>query len=208
MISFISNWAQGIIIAVIIATIIEMILPEGSSKKYIKVVIGIYILFVIVTPVINQFSKETINVSSIIDYEFEGETKQVSSSSLEKSNSLNIKNMYEMNLKSDIKNKIQGKGFIVDEVKVEILDDDEYTINKIDVEISGEKQEEETKENQNKKNIVTIVDNIEKVTIDLSKQNSNEKEDKKYTISTKDANNLKEYLSSTYSVNTKNIDIH
>ena len=208
MISFISTWAQGIIVAVIIATIIEMILPEGSSKKYIKVVIGIYIVFVIVTPVINQFSKQTIDVSSIIDYEFEGETKQVSSSSLEKSNSLNIKNMYEMNLKSDIKNKIQGKGFIVDEVKVEILDDDEYTINKIDVEISGEKQEEETKENQNKKNIVTIVDNIEKVTIDLSKQNSNEKEDKKYTISTKDANNLKEYLSSTYSVNTKNIDIH
>lgn len=208
MISFISTWAQGIIVAVIIATIIEMILPEGSSKKYIKVVIGIYIVFVIVTPVINQFSKQTIDVSSIIDYEFEGETKQVSSSSLEKSNSLNIKNMYEMNLKSDIKNKIQGKGFIVDEVKVEILDDDEYTINKIDVEISGEKQEEETKENQNKKNVVTIVDNIEKVTIDLSKQNSNEKEDKKYTISTKDANNLKEYLSSTYSVNTKNIDIH
>ena len=208
MISFISNWAQGIIIAVIIATIIEMILPEVSSKKYIKVVIGIYILFVIVTPVINQFSKETINVSSIIDYEFEGETKQVSSSSLEESNSLNIKNIYEMNLKSDIKNKIQGKGFIVDDVKVEILDDDEYTINKIDVVISGEKQDEETKEGQSKKNVVTIVDNIEKVTIDLSKQNSNEKEEKKYTISTKDSNNLKNYLSSTYNVNTNNINIH
>lgn len=208
MISFISSWAQGIIVAVIIATIIEMILPEGSSKKYIKVVIGIYILFVIVTPVINQFSKETINVSSIIDYEFEGETKQVSSSSLEESNSLNIKNIYEMNLKSDIKNKIQGKGFIVDDVKVEILDDDEYTINKIDVVISGEKQDEETKEGQSKKNVVTIVDNIEKVTIDLSKQNSNEKEEKKYTISTKDSNNLKNYLSSTYNVNTNNINIH
>ena len=208
MISFISTWAQGIIIAVIIATIIEMILPEGSSKKYIKVIIGIYILFVIVTPIINQFSKQTIDVSSVIDYEFEGESKQFSSSSLEESNSLNIKNMYEMNLKSDIKNKIQSKGFIVDDVKVEILDDDEYTINKIDIAISGEKEEEETKENTNKKNIVTIVDNIEKVKIDLSKQNSNEKEENKYTISTKDANNLKDYLSSTYNVNTNNINIH
>ena len=32
MVAFISNWAQGIIVAVIIASIIEMILPEGSSK--------------------------------------------------------------------------------------------------------------------------------------------------------------------------------
>jgi len=208
MISFISTWAQGIIVVVIIATIIEMILPEGSSKKYIKVVIGIYILFVIVTPIINKFSKQSIDVSSVIDYEFEGETKQVSSSNLEERNNLNIKSMYEMNLKSDIKNKIQGKGFVVDNVKVEILDNDEYTINKIDVAISGEKQEEEKKENQRKKNVVTIVDNIEKITIDLSKQNRNEKEEKKYTISTKNANNLKDYLSSIYSVDTKNIEIH
>jgi len=208
MISFISTWAQGIIVVVIIATIIEMILPEGSSKKYIKVVIGIYILFVIVTPIINKFSKQSIDVSSVIDYEFEGETKQVSSSNFEERNNLNIKSMYEMNLKSDIKNKIQGKGFVVDNVKVEILDNDEYTINKIDVAISGEKQEEEKKENQRKKNVVTIVDNIEKITIDLSKQNRNEKEEKKYTISTKNANNLKDYLSSIYSVDTKNIEIH
>lgn len=49
MIDFLSNWAQGIIVAVIIATIIEMILPNGSSKKYVKVVVGIYILFTIIS---------------------------------------------------------------------------------------------------------------------------------------------------------------
>ena len=42
---WISDWVQGIIVAVIIVTIIEMILPNGNSKKYIKVVIGIYIIF-------------------------------------------------------------------------------------------------------------------------------------------------------------------
>ena len=36
---WISDWAGGIIIAVIIGTVIEMILPEGNSKKYIKMVI-------------------------------------------------------------------------------------------------------------------------------------------------------------------------
>ena len=43
--NWISNWIQGIIIAVIIGTIIEMLLPEGNCKKYVKVVIGVYILF-------------------------------------------------------------------------------------------------------------------------------------------------------------------
>ncbi len=33
MIEFLSSWAQGIIVAVIIATLIEMILPNSSSKK-------------------------------------------------------------------------------------------------------------------------------------------------------------------------------
>ena len=41
MINNISSWAEQVIIAMIIATIIEMILPKGNSKKYIKMVIGI-----------------------------------------------------------------------------------------------------------------------------------------------------------------------
>lgn len=46
MISWISSWAQGIVVSVIIGTIIEMILPEGSSKKYIKIVIrSVYFIY-------------------------------------------------------------------------------------------------------------------------------------------------------------------
>ena len=37
-------WAENIIIVVIISIIIEMILPEGNSKKYVKVVSGLYLL--------------------------------------------------------------------------------------------------------------------------------------------------------------------
>ena len=67
MIEWISNWAGGIVVAVIIGTVIEMILPSGNSKKYIKVVIGIYVLFTIVSPVITKFTGETIEVSDILD---------------------------------------------------------------------------------------------------------------------------------------------
>ena len=37
MVKFLSNWGQGIIVAVIIGTIIEMLIPaEGGIKKYVK----------------------------------------------------------------------------------------------------------------------------------------------------------------------------
>ena len=57
MISSISSWAEQIIITVIIATILEMILPKGNSKKYIKTVIGIYILYTIISPIITYISR-------------------------------------------------------------------------------------------------------------------------------------------------------
>ena len=152
MISFISSWTQGIIVSVIIASIIEMILPDGNSKKYVKVVIGVFILFSIVSPVINKFTKKEINISSIVDVEKYSDAKQVSSTNLEVNTSLNIKQMYETNLKVDIKSKIESKGFKVKDITINISDD-EYKIEKIDIGIMGEINEEsEVKNNKKSKN--------------------------------------------------------
>ncbi len=60
MISNISSWAEQIVIAVIIAIILEMVLPKGNSKKYIKTVIGIYILYIIILPVITLATRRRI----------------------------------------------------------------------------------------------------------------------------------------------------
>lgn len=206
MISWISSWAQGIIISVIIASIIEMILPDGSCKKYIKIVIGVFILFNIVTPVIDKFSNNSVNIASIIDFDKYSDSKEVVSTNLEESNNFNIKQMYETNLKIDIKSKIKSKGFEVQDVVLKTSDDEEYRIESIDISISGETINEEDEEKSSKSNVIGIVDSIEKVSIELS--NKTTKQEKKYQISNKDANNLKEYLSNTYDIKTKNIFIH
>jgi hypothetical protein len=67
MIQFLSSWAEQIVLAVIIATIIELILPQNKNKKYIQMVIGIYILFNIISPIIKN--KDTILTSG--DYDLE-----------------------------------------------------------------------------------------------------------------------------------------
>ena len=97
MVEWISNWAESIIVAVIIATIIEMILPEGNSKKYIKVVIGVYVLFTIITPVINKFTGEDVQVSDILDldtYIEEAEASVKMQNTIQDNNQSSIMGMY------------------------------------------------------------------------------------------------------------------
>ena len=71
MINFMSSWAEQIVLAVIVATIIELILPKSKNKKYIQMVIGIYILFNIISPIIDN--KE---VFSLEQYDIENYTNQ------------------------------------------------------------------------------------------------------------------------------------
>ena len=69
----ISAWAQGIIIAVIVGSIIQMLLPENKNKKYIKVVIGIYILFSILSPIVGKnLSLDDYNFDNYLLIDFVG----------------------------------------------------------------------------------------------------------------------------------------
>lgn len=202
MIDFISSWTQGIIIAVVIATIIEMLIPEGSSKKYIKVVIGVYILFNIVVPAINKISNNSLDLSDLIDieaYSKELEKGNEISQNLNKDNTNNIKELYENNLKKDIKSKVEDKGYKVNSVDIQIENNDEYTIKKINLKISKEiEQDNEIESN---------IKEVEEINIQVTKQEI-EDEDKEETIPQKEKKELKQYLSTTYSVNTENININ
>ena len=60
MIEFCREWCEGIIIAVIISIIIEAILPDGNNKKYVKVVVGIYIIFTILNPILGKLDIDNI----------------------------------------------------------------------------------------------------------------------------------------------------
>ena len=74
----ISVWARSIVISVILAIMIEMILPENNSKKYIKIIVGIFIVYSIISPIFEFFS--SISVDRLID---KGEAAiEVSSSSM------------------------------------------------------------------------------------------------------------------------------
>lgn len=198
MIDWISTWAQSIIIAVIIATIIEMILPSGSSKKYIKVVTGVYILFTIISPVITKFTGKTLAVSDILEldsYVNEIKQKEVSQNLLAENNSSSIKDIYIANLKSDIKNKLKQKGYSANNIVLTVGDDENYTLNKIEIDI--EKIKEDKQE-------VNEIEAVNKINITIS-NTVVEKNNNKSSISDKEKEKIKQYLSSVYEIDEKDI---
>ena len=194
--NWISGWIQGIIIAVIIGTIIEMLLPDGNCKKYVKVVIGVYILFSIVSPVITKFTGNEFRVSDIYDINTYIEVSAKSSQeNIENSQQNQIKQVYITNLKNDMKQKIQEKGYSVKSLTLEISNDEQYTLKKIFAQVSKRKNEENNEVKGANEINITISNTTENIEGDIS-------------ISTKEQNDLKAYLSGIYNLEEKNININ
>ena len=194
MIEFLS-WAQGIIVAVIIATLIEMILPNSSSKKYVKVVIGMYILFTIVSPIIKKLGGKDINLNTINIEKYEqqiSKSDNTISRKFEDNNTRSIKDIYVSNLKADISAKLKEKGYEIDTSDIQIKDDENYTIEKITLKLIKMEQK------QGKNNEIVI--NTVEIGNTISQKDSK-------TLSDDDKQEVKDYISETYDIDKKNINI-
>ena len=227
MIEWITNWAQGIIIAVIIATIIEMILPNGSCKKYIKVVIGVYILFSIISPVISKITGKGFNISEELNLEefyTEVDSKAIYNS-LDKNNSNNIMDIYVSNLKSDIISKLKNKGYETIECEVKIKNEETYEIEALNLNLKKIKSNNADTEEENNNEDVEKVNGVNDVNIEINGSNNkdnnieddNDKNNSKNNTNNKDYNSdltvyeknkVKEYLETTYEINKKSININ
>lgn len=195
MIEFLSSWAQGIIVAVIIATLIEMILPNSSSKKYVKVVIGMYILFTIVSPIIKKLGGKDINLNTINIEKYEqqiSKSDNTISRKFEDNNTRSIKDIYVSNLKADISAKLKEKGYEIDTSDIQIKDDENYTIEKITLKLIKMEQK------QGKNNEILI--NTVEIGNTISQKDSK-------TLSDDDKQEVKDYISETYDIDKKNINI-
>lgn len=217
---WVSSWIQGIIIAVIISTIIEMILPEGTSKKYIKVVIGIYILFSIISPAISKITGNNFKISDVFDLDEYIETSKNSGTlqnKLTNQNENQIKEIYISSIKNDIKEKVENKGYNVKSIKVDVENDEQYTIKNINLQIEKEKNNDTEDKNTNQ-----VVEAVNKIKIQVEENhnitqntqnnsqvtNTTSSTNKKSIISSQIKKELKQYLSGVYEIDIKNIFIN
>ena len=201
MIKFINSWAQGIILAVIIATIIEIIIPEGKNKKYVKTVIGLYILFTIIYPLITKISNNKLNFDSIIAKT----SKEVSMYDSKVANSIEtntyIENTYKNNLKEKIKGKIEEKGYTVLDFNIYIETQNEETygqINSIVLKLQKANKEQNT---------IKEVNKIEEINVNI-KNNKTENLKKEKELTDSEIKTIKEYLNNMYSIEEERIHIN
>lgn len=141
MINFLSNWIEQIAVAVIIASIFEMILPKGNLSKYIKMVLGIYIVFNIISPFVNKSS-----LYSFGEFDLDKYVNNTSSNSNinQESMDLRLKNLYIEQIEENIKSKVNELGYTAERCKVDAnLDSNSSNagIKRIDL-ILSEKQNE------------------------------------------------------------------
>lgn len=206
LIEWISSWAEQIVVAVIIASIIEMLLPNGNNKKYIKAIIGVYILFTIISPVIGKFVNLDLKDIDYEKYFKEIETQETISQSLTTNNEKAMGEIYISNLKADMKNKLEEKGYKVENInlKVELEDEKNYgKVNEIALVVSKLKEADNT----NKENNTIAINKIENVKIGNKVENIKEVKTSK-EIGNSEKSEIKDYLANVYDVKKKNIRIN
>lgn len=55
---FIKEWVTNIIIFILLATVLDMLLPNSSFQKYTKIVTGLILIAIILSPVMKLFSSD------------------------------------------------------------------------------------------------------------------------------------------------------
>ena len=199
MLEWFKSWATGIVIAVIIATIIEMILPNSTSKKYIKIIIGIFIVYTIISPVIGSFKGEDLNNYIKVENYIQSNSNALKTNEVSDNAQSSIKKIYAQTLQNDLKTKLKEKGYISNNINISISNDDKYNIERIDIKVD----EKVTNSNQDEKQVKTIVDNIKAIKIKVKKDDSQNNA----IITENDKNEIKEYIKQIYQIDLNNINV-
>lgn len=218
MIESLSTWAKNITLAVVIVSLIEMLLPNNKTKKYVKVVMGIYILWNIISPIVSK--DITFDFDNIINGTRTQTTSTTTQSVDQTSMDKRLKEICEEELEKDIRNKIEENGYIVNSCDVDI----EVSMNQGTQEISDikrialnvEKSEKQQIENNQEENNETSIENImvqevqkiRKVQIGQKEEEQESQNDAESKMSISDIQNIKKILCEEYGVSEKCLRIN
>lgn len=197
ILNFISNWIKEIVLVFIFASIIEMIVPNNSIKRYINMFIGILIILAILNPIIKLVNKDlwtNITTDNIQGGEFKYVDKEIDIDG-------DLIKIYLSKIEGDIKTTIEeNSNYSVHSIKtnIHISEDVEENLKEISLELV-----EGLEEDKPAKRI--SIDKVERIEIGQKKVEKN-------TIDREEKNDdsidrLRQVLSEKYQVGQSSIDI-
>ena len=105
--SFLTEWITNIIVFVLLASVIDMLLPSSNMQKYTKVVTGLLLIMIILTPLMKLFAADF--EETLAGINLEGTVKTAS-----------VENLIEMK-----KKEIQAsqRAYILEQMAVQMKDE-------------------------------------------------------------------------------------
>ncbi len=134
----IKAFVEQMIYISIVAILIEMILPKGRIKKYVHIILSLFVLLNIVSPIINVIADSDINktIDNVIAT-VSGDL-DISNVNIEEYNSYKntkVNQTLKSSLEKDLKAKLKDEGVTLINVEVQI--DDKYIFDEIKVNIEN-----------------------------------------------------------------------
>lgn len=183
MIEFLSKWIEQITISVIVVSILELVLPKGNLKKYIKVVLGIYVLFCMISPFAN--SSKLYDFQDINLEKYNKNTSQKTTNINQERINKRIQELYIEQLKKDIEKNANEDG---------------YYVTKCD--INANLSENIGNSGINQINLVLSKDKIVAVQkVEIGNKNNDKK------LNNEDVEKIKEKIANEYGINKDTINI-
>lgn len=216
MINFLSSWVKNLCLALIVVSILEMLLPNNKTKKYVKMVMGLYILFSIIEPFIENSNELKFNVEDLYN-QYSVETLAESENVNQKSMDSRLDELYKQKLENDIVQKLDEEGYVVEDCDVKAhISSNDTGIELITIKIkkkkdnSNENDENQSNETMNiEEKIVNEIQKIQKVEINVSKNQDNssdestQSEQQNQNITKNDIKIVKQFLIKEYGVSEK-----
>ncbi|RID89365.1 stage III sporulation protein AF [Peribacillus asahii] len=193
---FLASWISNIIIFILLATVIDMLLPNSALQKYSKMVIGLLLIAVIITPILRLLHTNFDDVLASATIQFEqGEAQSLG------------------NLTESKKKEIQAaqSAYILEQMAVQLQAEAEeelmekYQMEIQDIEVTVKDEEKPEPEN------------LQHITVSLSEVKEDEtieaiakvEIDTKRALVTDDARyaDVKQFLANTWSIDEEMIQI-
>ena len=160
-------------IGTFIVNILDMILPSSKIKPYINLVVNFIFVFIILTPIVNFFSKDMSLENKILKYINDYNKQYVDSINglADKTGNNSLSKGYEDGLKEVLKLKLDEYGYELNEIEIEDNQIEKITVKEKNNSDKFEKKDIQSKEDDKSQLVFNEKDEQKntKYSLDLSK---------------------------------------
>lgn len=193
--NFISSWLENIVVLFILISITELVMPKGNMKKYVDLIIGILIIFTIITPFAKLVNKDFNLDQAVFNFSKQDDSSNGGDERLYLEQEKQVEKLYKEKIKNQIKELIEEESpYIVIDMSVEILDSEERygEIESVQLSIGENVKDAESKKIE--------INKVEPIQITGESKDMNDDNEEKYK-------ELKELIWKNYAIEKDKINI-